>query len=215
MNEHETILNLIKNRTAQPKRLTLNLALPFTDRKYGIGGTTLGIWDSPNASDTIQVRFNEQSADQIPMKRQKVIVTPFNKVFITVPAGLAGNMEILYGSGTMNFFRMYPNEAEQAGAIDLILDELRGDLLAETYSTAVIGMVAAVVYAANANRKGFDLQAGLGNAGNVYIGFDNTVTAANAVASLVAGQSYSRDDYRGPLFAIASAAGQLLNRSEV
>jgi len=31
----------------------------------------------------------------------------------------------------------------------------------------------------------------------------------------VAGQSYSRNDYRGPLFAIASAAGQLLNRSEV
>lgn len=205
------ISDLVKNRIGQPKKLTLNLALAFTDREFNIGGTIIGIWDSPNAADTIQVRFNEVSADQIPMKRQKVIVTPFDKIYITVPAGLAGNMDILYGSGTISYFRMYPN----ADAMAQVVAELQGDLVAEGYGTAVIGMVAAVVYAANANRKGFDLQAGLGNAGNVYIGFDNTVTAANAVASLVAGQSYSRNDYRGPLFAIASAAGQLLNRSEV
>ena len=215
MIEIENIAEIIKSGIAQPKRLTLNLALPFTDREFHIGGTMIGIWDSPNAGDTIHIRFNEQSADQIPFKRNKVIVTPFDKVFITVPAGLAGNMEILYGSGTINYFRVYPNEAEQAGAIDQIRDELRGDLLAEDYGTDVIGVAAVVVYAVNANRKGFDLQAGLGNAGNIYIGFDNAVTAANAVASLVAGQSYSRSDYRGPLFAIASAAGQLLNHSEV
>lgn len=212
MNESERIAELIESRAAQPKRLTLNLALAFTDREFGIGGTILGIWDSPNAGDTIQIRFNEVSADQISMRRQKVIVTPFNKVFITVPAGLAGNMEILYGSGTINYFTMYPNDAEGTGAI---VAELQGDLLPEDYGTDVIAMAAVVVYAANANRKGFDLQAGLGNTGNIYIGFDNGVLANNAVASLVAGQSYSRDDYRGPLWAIASAAGQLLNRSEV
>lgn len=213
MNESvNNIAEIIQSRIAQPRKLSLDLALPFTDRRYGIGGTQFGIWDSPNANDTIQVRFNEMSADQIPMKRQKVIATLFSQVFITVPVGLAGNMVILYGSGTINYFRMYPNDAEGSSQI---VDELRGDLVPEDYGTPVIGMAAVVVYAANANRKGFDLQAGLGNAGNIYIGFDNTVTAANAVASLVAGQSYSRSDYRGPLFAIASAAGQLLNRSEV
>lgn len=211
MNE-QTIAEMIENEIAQPKRLTLNLAIPFTDREFNIGGTMIGVWDSPNATDTIQIRFNQQSANQIPMKRQKVLVTPFNKVFITVPAGLAGNMEILYGSGTIAYFRMYPNEADSLGQM---IEELRGDLVAENYGTATIGVVAAVVLAANGNRKGFDLQSGLGNAGNIYIGFDNTVTAANNTAALVAGQSYSRDDYRGALFAIASAAGQLLNYGEV
>lgn len=206
------IAEIIKSRKAQPHLLTLNLAIPFTDREFNIGGTIIGIWDSPNPADTIQIRFNEVSADLIPMKRQKVIVTPFDKIFITVPAGLAGNMEIIYGSGTITLFRMYPNDAETSGDV---IDELRGDLVAENYGTAVIGMAAVAVCAARADRKGFDLQAGLGNAGNIYIGFDNTVTAANAVASLVAGQSYSRSDYRGALFAIASAAGQLLNNSEV
>ena len=212
MIEEKTIAEMIENRIAQPRRLTLNLAIPFTDRQFDIGGTTIGIWDSPNAGDTILIKFNDQSADPIPMRRQKVLTTPFDKVFITVPAGLAGNMEILYGSGTIQFFRMYPSDAD---AMAQLVAELRGDLVAENYSTAVIGMVAAVVLAANANRKGFDLQAGLGNAGNIYIGFDGTVTAANCTAALVAGQSYSRNDYRGDLYAIASAAGQLLNNGEV
>lgn len=215
MNRNEEITELIENRIAQPRKLTLNLALAVTDRELGIGGTVFGIWASPNANDTIQVRFNEVSADQIPMKRQKVIATPFNKVFITVPAGLAGNMIILYGSGTMSFFNIFPNEAEGSVVMDEIRDQLTGDLIPEDYATAVIGLAAVEVYPVNANRKGFDLQAGLGNAGNVYIGFSNGVLANNAVASLVAGQSYSRNDYRGPLWAIASAGGQLLNHSEV
>jgi len=215
MKEERDIAKIIESRIAQPKRLTLNLALPITDKEFHIGGTMLGIWDAPLAGDTILVRFNDQSADQIPMKLQQIIVAPFDKVFITVAAGLVGNMEILYGAGTVEFFRIYPAGPQPAGVLENILAELQGDLIDEDYGTPVIGMVAAVVYAANAGRKGFDLQAGLGNAGNVYIGFDNAVTAANAVAALVAGQSYSRSDYRGPLWAIASAAGQLLNRSEV
>ena len=215
MNENERIADLIRKRIAQPRRLTLNLANAFTDREFGIGGTILGIWDSPNAGDTVLVKFNEDSADPIPMKRQKVIVAPFDKVFITVPAGLTGNMEILYGSGTINYFRMYPNVAEQSEVLEDILAELQGDLLPQDYGTATIGMAAVQVYPASATRKGFDLQAGLGNAGNIYIGFDNVVVANHAVASLVAGGSYSRNDYRGPLWANASAVGQLLNHSEV
>lgn len=206
---------MVESKLAQPRRLTLNLALPITDQEFHIGGTMLGIWDAPNASDTILVRFNEQSADQIPMKRQKAIVTPFHKVFITVAAGLTGNMDIIYGSGTIEYFRMYPNVAETTVALEAIRDELQGDLIPENYNTPVVGLVAVQVLAANANRKGFDLQGGLANAGNIYIGFDNTVTAANCTAGLVAGQSYSRDDYRGDLYAIASAAGQLLNVGEV
>jgi len=215
MDENQIIAEMIESKIAQPRRLTLNLAIPFTDREFDIGGTQIGIWDSPNANDTIQIRFNEQSANPIPMKRQKVITTPFNKVFITVPAGLTGNMEILYGSGTMNFFRLFPNAAEPGETMEEIRDELMGDLVPENYGTAAVGVAAVLVLAANAARKGFDLQAARGNAGFVYIGFDNTVTANNCTADLIASQAYSRDDYRGDLYAIASIAAQSLNFGEV
>jgi len=216
MNENDRISELIESRIAQPKRLTLNLALPITDREFHIGGTMFGIWDAPNASDTIQVRFNEQSADQIPMKRQKVIAAPFDKVFITVPAGLTGNMEILYGSGTVDYFRMYPNVAETTAALEAIRDELQGDLVHENYTNVTVNAApVGTVLAANANRKGFDLQASPGNAGIIYIGFDFAVSTINCAAALVAGQSYSRNDYRGVLVGVASVAGQRLIVGEV
>lgn len=214
MNENERISELIENKIAQPRRLTLNLALPITDREFHIGGTMIGIWDSPNATDTIQVRFNEVSADQIPMKCQKAIVTPFNKVFITVPAGLTGNMEILYGSGTINYFRMYPNVAEGAAVLEAIRDELQGDLDGD-FATYAVGIVQVFIRGVTPTRKGIDLQAALGNTGNIYIGFTAGVTAVNCAAALVAGQSWSRNDYRGEIRAIASAAGQFLNCCEV
>jgi len=214
MNGSEKITELIESKFAQPRRLTLNLALPFTDREFDIGGTMLGIWDSPGAADTIQVRFNEQSAAQIPMKRQKVIATPFNKVFITVPPGLAGNMEILYGSGGMENFRMYPNVAEQAGAIDQIRDELTGDMVHENYGQVAIGLAFVLVLTANANRKDAIVQAKLGNAGIVYLGFDNTVAANNCFVELESGDAWSFDDYRGDVYAIASAAAQNVNYGE-
>jgi hypothetical protein len=210
-----SIAKLIEQNIGQPKRLTLNLALPITDKQFDIGGTMIGIWDSPNANDTIQIRFNELSANQIPMKRQKVIVCPFDKVYITVPVGLAGNMEILYGSGTIEYFRMYPNVAEQAVVMDQIRDELRGDLDGAAYKTIVVGMAAVNVFIAWADRKGYEIQAGLGNTGNIYLGFNVAVTANNCFAALVAGQSHSRNDYRGTMYAIASAAGQILNVGEV
>ena len=78
-----------------------------------------------------------------------------------------------------------------------------------------VGLAQAQILAANADRRSFHVQAGLGNAQTVWIGYTNLVTNLNAAAALVAGQSFWLDDYRGPIHAIAGGAGQVLHYSEV
>jgi len=102
-----------------------------------------------------------------------------------------------------------------AAGVGGILDELRGDVLPENWGQATINVAQAQVLAANAARKSFSIQAKSTNTGIVYVGFDNLVTAVNWWAELQPGQSCDGDDYRGPLHAIATVAGQLIGYAEV
>jgi len=198
-----------------PKTFRINLAVPIIDQSYDLAGNLFYVWSSPNAEDYVDIKVNKSSEPSVRCVRQTGLITPYSKLLITTPVGQAGEMIILYGAESPEFLTIIDNRSVTGIGLTNILGELRGDLAPEDYGTAVIGLAAVQIYAANADRRGFDLQAGLGNAGNIYIGFDNTVLANNAVASLVASGSYYRNDYRGPLWAIASAVGQLLNHSEV
>jgi hypothetical protein len=100
-------------------------------------------------------------------------------------------------------------------AMQAIQAELQGILTAGSAAQQTIGTSALSVLSANANRKGFSIQAKEVNTGLIYVGFANTVTSsAYWVAELSAGMSFGLDDYRGPLFAIATAAGQLIGVGE-
>jgi hypothetical protein len=193
----------------------LNLATVLNNVRFKIAGSQFGLWDAPNQSDTIQVRFNESTRAQIPFKRGKLIRTPFTEVYITVPAGLTGTAYFIYGMGDMDVFRIHPNVSEASEVLENIRDELQGDQLPENWGNATIGAAQAQVLAANANRRSFHVQAGQGNAQTIWIGYDNTVTNLNCVAALIAGQSFWLEDYRGPIHAIAGGAGQVLHYSEV
>lgn len=211
------IAEFIQQGIGQPRKLTLDLAIPLANQKFAISGTQFGVWAAPLQTDEIQVRFNANQNVQIPFQRGRVLAVPFNKVFITVPAGLTGNMDILYGHGSMDLFRIFPNafDTDMTVVLTNIQDELQGDVLPENWGNAAAGLVQAQIIAANANRRSWHVQAGLGNAQTVWIGFDNTVTNLNAAAALVAGQSFWLDDYRGPVHAIAGGAGQVVHFSEV
>ena len=91
----------------------------------------------------------------------------------------------------------------------------RASMLPEDWNQASIGVAQSQVLAANADRKSFSIQAKSTNTGFIYIGFDNTVTSTKWWAELQAGQSCDGDDYRGPLHAIATLAGQLIGYAEV
>lgn len=92
-----------------------------------------------------------------------------------------------------------------------IRDELQGTAGAGTYAQATVGVTQSQIVAASTSRGGGIFQAARTNTGTIYLGFDNTVTSSKTFCSLTAGGSWSVDDYRGTVHAIASAAGQLLN----
>jgi len=218
MKETLNIKDLIAEGIGQAKDLTLDLSIAVTDRKINISGTTFGIWSAPNDTDQILVRFNEQQANQIPFQRGQVLDTLFEKVYITVPAGLTGNMVIIYGTGGAQYFKMRTQGAGTSSGLLAVLQaieaELQGDLADEGYGQTAVGVAAVNVIGANANRKGAIVQSDPANTQPIYLGFDNTVAANNCFAVLGAAASWSVDDYRGDIYAIAGGAGQNVNWGE-
>lgn len=206
------IADYIQQGIGQPRKLTLDLSVALTNHRFAISGTQLGVWHSPLATDEIQVRFNQNQAVEIPFRRGRVLAVPFNKVFITVPAGGTGNMDILYGHGAMDLFRIFPAIPEPFTSMETILGDMRGelegDILPEGYGIQAVGVAAVEVIPANADRKGCSIQARWDNAGIIYVGFDNTVGPANYKDNLSAEGGYTWDDYRGPVWAEASVAAQ-------
>lgn len=206
------IADYIQQGIGQPRKLTLDMSVALTNHRFAISGTQFGVWHSPLATDEIQVRFNQNQAVQIPFRRGRVLAVPFNKVFITVPAGGTGNMDILYGHGAMDLFRIFPAIPEPFTSMETILGdmraELQGDVLPEGYGIQAVGVAAVEVIPANADRKGCSIQARWDNGGIVYVGYDDTVGPANYQNCLSAEGGFVWDDYRGPVFAEASVAAQ-------
>ncbi|GAJ08469.1 unnamed protein product, partial [marine sediment metagenome] len=77
-----------------------------------------------------------------------------------------------------------------------------------------IGIAASVVMALNAARHSLSVQAKSTNTGIIYIGYDDTVTTTKWIAELQPGQSYSTDDWKGTIYAIATVAEQKLGFGE-
>lgn len=210
------IRELIKAGLGKPRKLTINLSVARVNHAFMMTGTQFAVWSAPLATDSIQVRFNESTADAITFVRGQSITCPFDKVFIT-NAALAGNMDIIYGTGAIDLFQAtVETEAAGTGAITTslaaILAAIQGGVAAGTFGQTVVGLAFVQISAAAAARVGGIIQAPSTNAGNfIYLGFDNTVAANNCFAELAAGDSWSVDDYRGPIYAIASAAAQTVD----
>ena len=203
------IADYIQQGIGQPRRLTLDLSIPLANQQFSISGTQFGVWAAPLQTDEIQVRFNQNQAVQIPFQRGRVLAVPFNKVFITVPAGGAGNMDILYGHGSMDLFRIFPNafDVDLTAVLTSTLNELQGDIADEGYGETAVGLAFVQVIAANADRKGCSIQAKWDNGGGIiYVGYDNTVAANNWAYNFAASEGHDWDDYRGPIYAIGSIA---------
>ena len=218
MAEELNIAQYIQQGIGQPRKLTLDLSIALANQRFAISGTQFGIWASPLSTDEIQVRFNANQAVEIPFQRGRVLAVPFNKVFITVPGTAAGNMDIIYGHGAMDLFRIFPAIPEPFTAMETILNsmnrELEGDLLAESFNAVAVGVAAVQIMPANVDRVGCSVQARWDNTGIIYVGFDNGVGPAAYQSCLAAGESYSWDDYRGPIFAEASVAAQEVGYGE-
>jgi len=136
----------------------------------------------------------------------------FNGLHFRNPTGVPMALTVALSSG-----RVYDNRFNVSGStvFDSILGELQGDTVPESWGDEkTIGIAQSQVLPVNATRKGFSVQAKSGNAGLIYLGYDNTVTSSKWIAELPAGALWSKDDYRGAIHAIASVAAQLLGWDE-
>lgn len=202
-----------------PKTFVINLGLPLTDQPYHISGNIYYVWSAPNAQDYIDIKVNKSSEPALRCVRQTGLITPFDKLLITTPDGQDGDMVLLYGTEAPELLSIIDNRSVTAIGLADVLGELQGDVLPESAAAEItVGAGQVQLLAASATRKAFSLCADINNTGDIYLGFDNTVTTPAGgniwFHCMPAGAQFGIDDYRGPLHAIATAAGQLIGVGE-
>lgn len=202
-----------------PKTFVINLALPLLDQPYDISGNLYYVWSAPNAEDYIDVKVNKSSEPALRCPRQTGLITPFDKLLITTPAGQTGDLVVLYGTEAPELLNIIDNRSVTAIGLADILAELQGDVLPESAAAEItVGAAQVQLLAASATRKAFSLCADIGNTGFIYLGFDATVTTPAGgniwFQCLGPGDQFGIDDYRGAIHAIATAAGQLVGVGE-
>lgn len=197
------------------QQIEINLNKVVEDQEYNITGNFFYIKDTQKYADYVNVKVNNSNQQAVSYKKQTGFRHPFDRLYITTPAGQGGTMKILVASESPELFEVVDNRSAISESTDAILEELRGDVTPEDWNQATIGVAQSEVLAANADRKSFSIQAKSTNTGIVYVGFDDTVTSAKWWAELQSGQPCHGDDYCGPLHAIATVAGQFIGYAEV
>ncbi len=200
---------------APARQIEIDLAEVKPDREFNIAGNFFYIKDAPGETEYIDVKVNSSGRPAVSWSKQTGFIQPFNRLYITTPAGQTGTMKILIASEAPTLFNILDHRSAISEATQGIFDELHGDTTPETWGAQkTIGIGQYEVLAANANRKSCNIQSKSTNSGIVYIGYDNTVSQTKWIAELQPGQSYSTDDYRGPLYATATAAGHYVGYGE-
>jgi len=199
-----------------PKIFNIDLSIVETDREYHIAGNIFYVYSAPNESNYIDIKVNETREPAIRYTVHTGLETPYYRLYITTPAGQVGTLQIIYGTEAPELLRILDNRSITIAGVGGVLGELQGDITPENWGAeiAVGNAAAALILAANVARKSCIIQAKSTNAGLIYIGYDNTVATNKWIAELQAGVPFETDDYRGPLYAIASIAGQLVGYGE-
>jgi len=213
----EEKIQLVKRSSmGVPKTINIDLSVAITDQPYDIAGNVFYVFSAPGESEYLGIKVNETREPSINYSVHCGLQTPFYRLYITTPAGQTGTAQIIYGTEAPDLMEILDHRSTTVAGVGGILDELRGDITPETVGNEItVGNGASVlILAANASRKGCIVQAKAINTGMVFIGFDNTVIGTRWVAQLLSSMSFSIDDYRGDIYARASAAGQLVGWGE-
>lgn len=191
------------------KHVRIDLSTARADEPFGFVGEFLYIEQSSSSLAVAKIKFNRSNNPALDLEKHIKVETLFIEVFITNEALDHEWLDLVFG---INF--KYYREREPATEISIleeIRDELQGDVTHIVFGCVPVGVGVVAILGANPDRKGLDLQAALSNVGIIYIGYDPTVTAVNTLAALAPGMSFTRNNYRGEIYAIASVAAQLLN----
>lgn len=201
-----------------PKIINIDLAIPLTDQEYNFAGNMFYIWQAPDDTSYLEIKVNNTREPAIPFTVQTGLETPFDRLLITTPAGQAGTITLIVATEAPELLQIIDNRTSTIVGFTDILDELRGDVTPENWGEITVGVAAVQLLAANVDRKACSICSDANNAGNIYLGFTNGVTTAAGgnlwVECLRPGESWGVDDYRGPIYAIATVAAQLVGTGE-
>lgn len=197
------------------QEIAIDLSVVAADHEYNLSGNFFYVKEAPDQDMYVEVKINGSNNRAIPWTKQMGFIHPYNRLYITTPAGQAGTMTILLASEAPELFNVVDNRSAISLTMADVLGELQGDVTPESCAVIAVGVGQAQLLAANADRKGCSICSDINNAGNIYLGFDNTVTtAANWFHVLDPGGSYHIDNYRGPIHAIATVAAQAVGVGE-
>lgn len=197
------------------QEIVINLAVVAVDHEYNLSGNYFYVKEAPDQNMYVEVKINGSNNKAIAWTKQTGFIHPYNRLYITTPAGQAGTMTILLASEAPELFNVVDNRSAISLTMADVLGELQGDVTPESCAVIAVGVAQAQLLAANADRKGCSICSDILNTGNIYLGYDNTVTtAANWFHVLTPGGSYHIDNYRGPIHAIATIAAQAVGVGE-
>jgi hypothetical protein len=216
MNEFERQLNIARH-TVDEQQITIDLSVAVIDKEYRIAGNYFYVKESPDSSSYIGIKRELESRAEIPYSWQTGFRGAFTKLYITTPAGQAGNMTIIIAAELPGpeGFEIIDNRSQISAAMNDILEQLRGGLVPENWGNELTIDVSCVrVLAANVNRKAFIIQSKSSNTAFIYVNFDNSVADHRWIAQLQPGMSFSVDNYRGEIWVAAADMNQLLGYGE-
>ena len=181
-----------------PKMFTIDLGVAIVDQVFNISGNMFRIWSAPDESSYVTVKINESGEPAVPYQVHTGAKTPFDKLLITTPAGQAGDMIIIYGTEAPDLLEMIDDRSTSVAGVGGVLDELRGDLVAEAFTGIAITAApgATPIMAARADRKSCIVQALSTNTGSVFrsaerrvYGSPNCRQECHGPAMIIAGRS--------------------------
>lgn len=203
-------LDLVRHLGLQAvQQITIDLSIAAADQEYNLSGNFFYVKEAPDQDMYVEVKINGSNNKAIPWTKQMGFIHPFNRLYVTTPAGQTGTMTILIASEAPELFDVVDNRSAISLTMADVLGELQGDVTPESCAVIVVGVAQVQLLAANAGRKGCSICSATINTGNICLGYDNTVTtAANWFHILEPGGSYHIDNYRGPIHAVATVAAQ-------
>ena len=204
---------------APARQIDIDLAVVKPDQEFNLAGNFFYIKDAPGLTEYIEVKVNSSGRPAVTWTKQTGFIQPFNRLYITTPAGQTGTMKILIASEAPTLFDILDNRSAISEATQGVLDELRGSITPfDPGAEITVGVAQVQLLVSNADRKGGSICSDILNTGDIYLGFNNTVTTSAGgniwFHVLTPGGSFQINDYRGPIHAIATLAGQAVGVGE-
>jgi len=183
-----------------------------------ISGNFIYVVDATDGIATIGVQFSrlDSDIDSFTLSKGLGIIHPFDKLYVSWSAQTSKTLTIWIGNLAPELLNVIDNRS--AVALDTLLTNIRDDQRATT-GTAVaeqtINTTPEVnILAANTARVSFSVQAKDTNTHVVYVLYSTGVLSTKYKYILFPGAVLVDNKYRGAVYAIASAAGQLVGVQE-